>query len=477
MAMRIYLEAKSVAVGSVNAWGHMYLVLRDDALPYEQAADESLVIRGGPSAGALDIEANNFLLKNSTDNYDDGTPRLLRPSIDITDLIPLGAAAWGSLEQTALGLVGLYDYEILSSANDREHVSNSNATILTVLASVGVDVRDINTQSPYWTGYPGANTLNGTLLGVDNDAWIDASSSMNDDIVLYGRDDFDDKMKGTNGNDYFYGRGGDDEVFWGQGNDIIYGDDGNDTYNIAQSQSAVDMVLTAALDVGEMRIEAGVNIGSQSILAYSVEKYILTENSDTVYFSGDFNAFSSLSNLSSIEIDAGLSGENGDTLDLSDITSTGEITIDLSGANGATITQGNTTVSNLKGFENVIGSAQNDVITGDLSGNALFGNDGDDEIDGGAGHDDIHGGKGNDTIDGGKGADFIYDNGAEQPFQAGDDLSEYLDNLLAYDGGLDAENNPTGNDVINGGDGSDKIFYSGGQDTINSAECMEQLAA
>lgn len=119
------------------------------------------------------------------------------------------------------------------------------------------------------------------------------------------------------------------------------------------------------------------------------------------------------------------------------------------------------------GVADVVGTAFDDTIMGNLTDNALFGNDGDDEIDGGLGHDDLYGGQGNDTILGDEGADFIYDNGAEQPFHVGDDVEEYVESLQAYDGGLDAEENPTGNDVIDGGDGSDKIFYSGGQDIFN----------
>jgi len=68
------------------------------------------------------------------------------------------------------------------------------------------------------------------------------------------------------------------------------------------------------------------------------------------------------------------------------------------------------------GFENVIGSAHDDFITGSTDANRLVGGDGADEIDGLAGADVILGGSGNDWIVGGAGADILSGGGGSDVF-------------------------------------------------------------
>jgi len=68
------------------------------------------------------------------------------------------------------------------------------------------------------------------------------------------------------------------------------------------------------------------------------------------------------------------------------------------------------------GFENILGSDFNDVLTGDAGANVIsgwdgndliLGEDGDDELDGGDGDDDLRGGAGADTLVGGAGNDRL----------------------------------------------------------------------
>ena len=63
--------------------------------------------------------------------------------------------------------------------------------------------------------------------------------------------------------------------------------------------------------------------------------------------------------------------------------------------------------STLSNFENVLGSAFNDTITGDGGKNVLIGQYGSDRLRGGGGADTLHGGDGNDTLDGGSGANLL----------------------------------------------------------------------
>jgi len=59
----------------------------------------------------------------------------------------------------------------------------------------------------------------------------------------------------------------------------------------------------------------------------------------------------------------------------------------------------------LTGIGQVFGSRHDDMITGDLNGNELFGGPGTDTISGAAGDDKLDGGDGTDTLDGGDGVD------------------------------------------------------------------------
>lgn len=111
-----------------------------------------------------------------------------------------------------------------------------------------------------------------------------------------------------------------------------------------------------------------------------------------------------------------------DTLDLSPTTGTG-VNLDISRTTRQTIAP-NATLA-LSGIERVIGTNQNDVLTGSngndtlvgLGGNdrllgqsgndVLLGGDGDDELNGGGGNDILVGGKGADRLNGGSGEDIL----------------------------------------------------------------------
>jgi VCBS repeat-containing protein len=86
------------------------------------------------------------------------------------------------------------------------------------------------------------------------------------------------------------------------------------------------------------------------------------------------------------------------------------VTIDLStaDANGIVIGQrGDAQSDQLIGVHNILGSANNDTLTGDDYANWLRGGAGDDVISGGNGNDVLDGGAGADTVDGGDGDDTL----------------------------------------------------------------------
>jgi Ca2+-binding RTX toxin-like protein len=142
------------------------------------------------------------------------------------------------------------------------------------------------------------------------------------------------------------------------------------------------------------------------------------------------------------------------------------------------------------GFENVVGSAFADTLTGDNTANSLIGLAGDDTLNGGAGNDVLVGGAGNDRMDGGTGvdtanyvdsstaiiADLTAGTGTNPAGTEHDTLigienltgsrfadtltGDAGDNALVGGAGDDTITGGAGKDVIDGGTGSDRASYA-----------------
>jgi Ca2+-binding RTX toxin-like protein len=74
---------------------------------------------------------------------------------------------------------------------------------------------------------------------------------------------------------------------------------------------------------------------------------------------------------------------------------------------GAATGTGALPAGGVTGFENVVGGAGNDTLTGSAAGGYLIRNDGNDMLEGGAGRDLLIGGLGLDTLVGGAGDDLL----------------------------------------------------------------------
>jgi Ca2+-binding RTX toxin-like protein len=105
-------------------------------------------------------------------------------------------------------------------------------------------------------------------------------------------------------------------------------------------------------------------------------------------------------------------GDGNDTLSYESATG-GGITLTFNANGGVNVGQflpgrSNAGVDAIGGgFENVVGTNQDDTITGNAEANKLIGLGGNDTLDGGAGNDTLMGGAGNDTLIGGVGADVL----------------------------------------------------------------------
>ncbi|MCW1920023.1 hypothetical protein NX862_14780 [Rhodobacter sp. KR11] len=132
-------------------------------------------------------------------------------------------------------------------------------------------------------------------------------------------------------------------------------------------------------------------------------------------------------------------------------------------------------VLSVSGFENLFGSAQNDILTGDGFANGLSGATGADQLYGGAGNDSLNGGIKADTMDGGAGADqFIYAAYTDsQAAQGIDRITAFetvdLINLALIDpvaGGLDNAFTYRGNAAFTGAAAEVRWYQTGGTTVI-----------
>jgi Ca2+-binding RTX toxin-like protein len=140
----------------------------------------------------------------------------------------------------------------------------------------------------------------------------------------------------------------------------------------------------------------------------------------------------------------------------------------------------------LGGIENLVGSAFNDVLTGDAGANRIDAGTGDDNVSGGFGNDVLLGGDGIDTLDGGDGDDTLWGGAGDDTLigGAGIDTAVYSDamdgvivdlNLLgaqATGRGFDTLSGIEGlvgsafNDVLIGDAGANRIDAGAGNDVV-----------
>ena len=113
---------------------------------------------------------------------------------------------------------------------------------------------------------------------------------------------------------------------------------------------------------------------------------------------------------------------------------------------------GNDTISGLKGDDTLSGDGGRDEILGGRGNDLLSGGENDDNLRGQRGDDNLFGDGGNDTIGGGAGRDFIL--GAE----GNDSIAGNRGNDLLFGG--------NGNDSITGNQGNDLIFGEAGNDSL-----------
>jgi Ca2+-binding RTX toxin-like protein len=240
-------------------------------------------------------------------------------------------------------------------------VLNGGAGADGLIGGEGVDRAD---YSYSWAGVI-VNLSTGTGLG--GEAQGDTLST----IENVTGSAYNDILTGDAGSNSLDGGAGDDTLVGGAGADVLNGGDGSDTADYSGSSAAVNVNLFTGIATGG---------DAQGDTLISIENVIGSAFDNVI-------AGNAIANIIS-------GGAGVDTLDYANSTAGVNVNLSTNVASGG-FAQGDT----ISGFENVTGSAFNDVLIGGTGTNTLLGGVGDDRLVGGAGADVLNGGDGSDTAD------------------------------------------------------------------------------
>jgi Ca2+-binding RTX toxin-like protein len=266
-------------------------------------------------------------------------------------------------------------------------------------------ISSIDTDNPFYLNAIGIPMPDGTVSGTAGDDLIDGSYMGdpdgdlvdNDDAIIPGHSVNDDLIEAGAGNDTILSADGNDTIFAGSGNDIIDGGAGNDE-----------------MDGG---------LGSDTfIISDGFGTDTITAGEDTVNYDVDV-------------IDAG--------------TMTADTTLNFTGPEAGTLSDGTntSTFSEVELF--ALGSGDDTVIGG--AGNELvYAGAGNDTMTGGMGADTFYGGSGNDDIAFSEG-DNISGGSGDDIFTL-EDLGEPTNGTITIDGGDGGETTDDGNPLTLEGD-------------------------
>ena len=246
---------------------------------------------------------------------------------------------------------------------------------------------------------------------VDENTWVLANNpnanrifTGTGDATVYGNAAAD-TVTSFDGNDTVYGRGGDDIIRTSSGDDYIDPGTGNNYVDGGDGVDTIDYSSKTAnitLSVASPTLQTVV-IGSETDQIANIENVTSGSGNDILTGSSGDNII--IGNNGNDRISGGLGndrlegGNGSDTIDYS--YASGGITLDLGTADGngdITLVVGAGDTDSINSFENIIGTGQSDVLTGDSGANDINGGGGNDTLASGGGADYLHGGGGTDTI-------------------------------------------------------------------------------
>jgi Ca2+-binding RTX toxin-like protein len=379
-----------------------------------------------------------------------------------SEVIPGGPAIPG-------GFISAFFADFALLSEDSTHWTFSNGANITTITGVGLSVSagllSGTVQAVSWVWAPDIplatfTGIGASVSGVTYAALFAAIHAGNDTFNGFANGE---EIRGENGDDLIFGNGGADGLYGANGNDTVHGGDAADViygdhgefYNdplegddVLYGYGGTDLMFgghgndTIFGGSGEQGALNG-DWGDDLIVGGStISDQIYGGDGDDTVEGGPGGDF----------LRGGANGAVGDTLSFSQFVAT-------SGSQGITVNLGILAVQDtgagldsIADFENVLGSAHDDTITGDGAANVLSGGGGDDSLDGSAGDDSLLGGSGDDALLGDAGDDTL--------------AGGAFDDTLTGGTGRDVLTGGTGRDLLAGDAWDDTLTGGGGNDTL-----------
>ncbi|MCV2355711.1 hypothetical protein LNV09_16320 [Paucibacter sp. B2R-40] len=275
---------------------------------------------------------------------------------------------------------------------------------------------------------------------------------------------FSDVLEGDAGVNRLDGGEGDDSLLGGAGADVLVGGLGQDSASYATAGAAVYVSLARSqLNTGDA---AGDVFDSIEGLTGSAFDDSLVGDASANRLDGGAGDDLLIGGAGADQL---IGGSGVDTVSYAAALAGVSVNL-LSGTGSGSDAQGDT----LSGVENLIGSALDDVLTGNTANNRLEGGEGNDVLDGGIGADTLLGGAGNDVYGVDNGGDLITElaGGGTDTVRASLSytLAAELENLELSG---NADINATGNSLNNqltGNTGANQLDGGLGADTMAGGE-------
>lgn len=305
------------------------------------------------------------------------------------------------------------------------------------------------------SGYDTANYADASgAITVDLAAGTVTGAAGSDTLVSIERvigTAYADTINGSNGADLIDAGG---SSTGGDIADVLDGKGGTDTISFASATSAVTITLKDTEDTAATvgGYASGKTIKNfEDILGGAYNDTLTGNNGDNTIDGG----------LGNNTLSGGANGASGDTVSYANSSTAVNVSL-LDG----TASHDSSYTDTLSNFENITGSAFNDILTGDTGNNTLDGGSGDDLLQGGGGGTDIFkGGTGIDTV---SYAVAAYAGGVTVNMAADTTHFISIENIVGSSG-ADVLTGTSGNNTINGGTGNDTLNGGGGVDTISYA--------
>ncbi|MEM9219612.1 MAG: calcium-binding protein [Cyanobacteria bacterium P01_F01_bin.150] len=152
---------------------------------------------------------------------------------------------------------------------------------------------------------------------------------------------------------------------------------------------------------------------------------------------------------------------------------------DTDGSGNGIYSQQFSTVFDLSGGDELIGTVEADVIRGETGNDRILGLEGNDRLFGDGGSDILEGDSGNDRLDGGDGNDTLNGGTGKDRLLGGDGNDDLIggsqNDLLKGGDGKDTLTGNNGKDRLIGGNGNDQLFGGNGVDRLKGSQGNDLL--